>query len=319
MDPNQNIIIKYVFPNNNNIRNIVWPELLTHLIFNELFDQEINDVIWPELLTILEFGDAFDQDVNDVTFMNLCSLKFGNLFSQEISNAQMPCLLKLLFGKGYNRRITNDANNWSKLSNLDFGEYFNQDIMHDKFILPHNIVKLYLGKIYCRNLLGIDAKFPMLNTLILSRDYNQDITHVKFPDTLTTLEFGFAFNQCNGLNITFNSLRILYIGYNFNQYIVAYWPELRDLRFGSQFNHKLTDINCPKLECLMLGRYFTGQNRKISFPNLLTIWDNSRTITIESCTFPKSINEIIHAEDNITTTIYKRYIGQHTKAANTFF
>jgi hypothetical protein len=179
----------------------------------------------------------------------------------------------LIFGSYYNRRITNDVVNWPKLSKLYFRDYFNQDIISDKFKLPPSITTLRLSNLFDKDIITIGYKLPILTELLFQDEFNQPIKHVHFPNTLTILKFGFRFNQ--NVDVELNALQILHFGEEFNQFINICWPELTEILFEKEFNQKLNSLICPKLTVIMLYTEATLSIEQLNLTMLLSLQFNN--------------------------------------------
>jgi hypothetical protein len=172
---------------NQDINNVVWPNLQV-LIFGQAFDRNINKVVWPPLLHTLIFKGMFNRDINvDINLrklyqwfnfnqpinklpLDIIDLKFGNAFNQEIIHIDWRIynsLRILAFGENFNRICQNSDRSidWYQLTEITFGERFNQHINNVKFtnleiIYDHSCsIDIYNGQknsfIYPRSLYKI--------------------------------------------------------------------------------------------------------------------------------------------------------------------
>jgi hypothetical protein len=296
------------------------PGQLEKLTFGSQFNWDFGGIEWDRL-THLTFGKNFNENMSEIRFLNLIMLKFGEAFNRDIYDAIMPNLTHLIFGDNFCKRITNHENYWPKLSVVCFCGYFDRDIMNNRFKLPPSITNLRLGDIFDDNIDDIGHKFPALQTLIFGDLFNQEMTNVYLPPTLSSLQFDGDYDQ--NIDIELNSLQVLQFGGQFNQPINASWPELISLIFGDRFDQDLSNLKSPKLNNLTLGEKF-NKPHTIMFENLHYIYDYSCTVTENTYKIPRTLHEIIHILSYklkayeqmpiIKTTIYKRFVGQLTKA-----
>ena len=102
--------------------------------------------------------------------------------------------------------------------------------------------------------------------------FNQHLGSVEWPQSLTRLNLGCAFNR-SIKNVTFSrSLRCLTFGYRFDQPVTEVsWPAaLEELKFGVSFNQPIAGISWPlSLRSLTFGFHFNQPIDRVSWPGLL--------------------------------------------------
>uniref|UniRef100_A0A6C0C5Z2 F-box domain-containing protein n=1 Tax=viral metagenome TaxID=1070528 RepID=A0A6C0C5Z2_9ZZZZ len=118
---------------------------LTHLVFNDYFDQSVDNL--PESLTHLVFGGEFiSPNVLTVNgFFNWKDIYAGGSFDRSIDNLPKT-LMFLSLGCDFNTPIKNLP---SSLTYLNLGNEFNQSI---KNILPPTLIYLILGDEFRRSI-----------------------------------------------------------------------------------------------------------------------------------------------------------------------
>lgn len=130
------------------------PDTLTHLTFDDDFNQSLADVTLPPKITRLTFGLRFDQPLDCVHLPDtLTHLTFGDAFDQRLENATLPPML----------------------THLTFGYYFNRPL--DRVVLPPMLTHLKFGERFDQSLDAV--RFPStLSLLTLHRKYNYNLLFV---------------------------------------------------------------------------------------------------------------------------------------------
>jgi hypothetical protein len=149
---------------NQEIKENVLPNSLTHLTFGYHFNQEIKENILPNSLTHLIFGYDFNQEIKENVLPNsLTHLTFGYHFNQEIKENVLPnSLIHLNFGRCFSHNINNNAFPTS-LKEIGF---FSDSVLKD--ILPNTIEKIFLSfPLYLRDFMPCsDAAYYISNNKI---------------------------------------------------------------------------------------------------------------------------------------------------------
>ncbi|KAM9957708.1 hypothetical protein ACTFIW_012677 [Dictyostelium discoideum] len=222
----------------------------------------------PNSVCHLKFGYSFNRPFNSNIISgiesddcNLKSLIFGNSFNQPLETTTT----------NENNEIIND-DKWlsklNKLTNLEFGESFQQDIKIGQ--LPISLTSLVLSKHYN----GIIENGALTNSIL---NNNNSIFKFKFdsngnknsiivndvnsiPKYVTTLEFDNQFNQVihNG-DIPKNVGSIIF-GKEFNSFIEPFSinSNVTSIEFGYRFNQPIVDNQLPveNLTNLTFGNNF---------------------------------------------------------------
>ncbi len=178
----------------------------------------------------------------------------------------------IIFEAFYDGDITEHRKELKKYSKLSFSNYYDGTCYY--------YYKKFYSSIFNND--SINNLPSNITSLTMGNDFNCEI-HT-FPQTLTYLEFGYAFNQ-SFANEFPQTLKYLKFGHNFNKSIKIFPHELEHLEFGYAFNRKIT--NLPKsLKYLIFGHTFNQQikippnithltfgnkfNRKIKIPRKIT-------------------------------------------------
>jgi hypothetical protein len=212
------------------------------------------------------FNDSYyeyifnDEDTNTNGYKTLNQLVFSDSFNQPINKYILPIRLeKIAFGSSFNQPIEESVLP-PLLKDLVFGHDFNQPI--GKNILPTTLINLKFGEFF-----------------------NQPIDKDALPTTLEQLIFGNQFNQLIN-NLSAIKLKVLHLGYFFNQPITNLPSSLMTLDLGHTFKQSLEHVlpillknlefqtvsinslkNLPSnLEYLYLGYNFDKPLYNIKFP-----------------------------------------------------
>lgn len=126
-----------------------------------------------------------------------------------------------------------------------------------------------------------------LTTLTFGYGFNQDISKVVWSNSLKTITFGWIFNQEIGGNVVWpNSLTTLTFGDKFNNgnkdISNANWPNnLTTLDFGDSFNQDISNVNWPDSLTTLIWRRAPYSVLKI--PSLQRITIRSTFDTRTAC------------------------------------
>jgi hypothetical protein len=200
---------------------------LTHLLFAKdnycNFNQEIKENVLPQSLTHLTFYGNFNQEIKEnVLPQSLTHITFGGYFNQEIKQNILPqSLIHLTFGWNFNQEIKENVLPQS-LKHLTFGRksLFNQEIKEN--VLPQSLTHLTFDN-YCKfsQEIKVNVLPQSLKHLAFYNNFNKEIKKNVLPESLTHLTFGkyCKFNQEIKENVLSQSLTHLTFGYEFNKEI----------------------------------------------------------------------------------------------------
>jgi hypothetical protein len=161
------------------LEEVTWPSRLTHLTFDERFNQPVDRL--PASLTHLTFGIYFNQPVDRLP-ASLTHLSFGWCFNQPV-DCLPASLTHLTFGYHFNQLVDRLP---VSLTHLTFGGDFNQPVDH----LPAFLTHLTFGGDFNQ---PVDRLPASLTHLTLRYSFDQPVD--RLPASLTHLGFGWAFNQ----------------------------------------------------------------------------------------------------------------------------
>lgn len=170
--------------------------------------------------------------------------------------------------------LVNDLDRFTKVTELNFGAYFNQQLDY----LPPNLIRLTFGYCFNRPLHNLPT-LPHLESICFGEHFDQPIeniplfkgkiTHIRFgtlstfnqpvnnhlPTTLQSLVFGSHFNQ--NVNHLPPTLSILGFGESFNQPIHQLPNTLQYIEFGREFNQNIDSLSSlTNLTHLCFGNEF---------------------------------------------------------------
>ena len=244
------------------------PQTITHLVFGDSFNKEINIGNLPPNLTHLFCGNSFNKKVNNLP-PNITHLSLGNSFTKSIDDIPLS-ITHLSFGHSFNRSI-NNLSSRSNLKSLTLGDLFGQPLeklpsnlqclnigreFNSRLLIPLSLVSLIFcwGSLFNRKVefafqdqaipslrhltfgkyfnLLIDDLPLSLTHLTLREQFNKRVDHL--PSNLTHLIFGDWFNQ--PVNHLPQSLIYLEFGNLFNKKVKNLPSNLHTLIFGPRSN-----------------------------------------------------------------------------------
>ena len=270
------------------------PENLTTLEFGKNFNQSIGynkEIILPNNITDLSFGNNFNQDIGSVEEMysyipkKLEKIKLGYNFNKPICYEEnstwktfLPDTVRIFnIGSDYSYSI-------KKLPKSLISTNFN----NKKCFIDLEITNSFFQHKINGDRIDIDCKFNrpfskedthfLSNFKIVYFESNFKYTDLKnckasrFPDSIQELHFS-KFNQticgsdkenCEDYEVIIpNSLKILYLGDDFNQPIDNLPDSIEVLFLGDRFNKEINNIP-NKIEKLDLSNRF---NKSINLNN----------------------------------------------------
>jgi hypothetical protein len=121
------------------------PENTTHLIFGNLFNQELKRGVIPKGVYVLSLGSSFNSNIEEGAIpSSVRYLIFGNSFNQTMAEGDIPeGVTHLWFGRDFNRPISPGVLPLT-LTDLEFGYSFNKPIIQGVF--PPNLKRLVFGE-----------------------------------------------------------------------------------------------------------------------------------------------------------------------------
>jgi hypothetical protein len=154
-----------------NAETIIIPKIVTHLTFNDKFNQPIKNII-PATVTHLEFGSLFNMSIKNnipesVTHLtmgmkfnksintiphSITHLKLGYSFNKPVENCIPQSVTHLTFGFNFNRVINNCIPN--SVTHLVFDVCFNKSI---KDCVPSSVTHITLGYSYDKSITEIPS------------------------------------------------------------------------------------------------------------------------------------------------------------------
>jgi len=140
-------------------------------------------------------------------------------------------------------------------------------------------------------------------TEVIYETYIWNISKIKFPESVSSIMFGHAFNQSLD-NVEFpESLCSMVLGYRFNQSLdnVLFPKFLKSITFGNIFNNSLDNIKFPEfLESIIFGNNFNQSLENVKFGNYLEsiTFGNNYCKHLNNVQFPKSLHTIIFHKYN---------------------
>jgi len=124
------------------------PPFITHLIFDDVFDQSIKGKI-PTSVIHLRLGHRFNRPIKDCIPSSATELYFGAYFNQPIKDCIPSSVTKLYFCNSFNQPIKGCIPPF--VTHLDFGWDFNHSI---KGCIPLTIIRLNFGEYFNRSIDG---------------------------------------------------------------------------------------------------------------------------------------------------------------------
>jgi hypothetical protein len=165
-----------------------------------------------------------------------------------------------------------------------------------------HIEYICLSKSFGKDFIRIIKSFPNVSSITFGYHFNQRIEKGMLPDTLTHLTFGYHFNQRIDKDVLPNNLTHLTFGWNFNQRIDkdVLPNRLLNLTFGHDFNQYIyKDVLPDSLSNLTFGYCFNQQLKKDVFPNSLThlTFGHSFNQRIEKDVLPDNLIHFTHGDN----------------------
>ncbi|EAL69852.1 hypothetical protein DDB_G0275143 [Dictyostelium discoideum AX4] len=288
--------LKFIFERNlNNLynSNLILPNYITSIKFNDEFNRLIKINFLPISLVSIEFGLDFNNKFDFSDLINLKKLILGNDFNQPLEDCEFPINLEHLeLGYRFNKCLDHFQFP-SKLEYLIFGGTFNQSIPSGYFLNLVNLKSLELG-------IGFKKK---IDDVTLPSTFTSLIYNVgKFTD----FPFGLPKNNVDKeISIKWNERPLLKgslpVGvislsfyYNFNHPIEkGVLPNtIKKLTFSYYFNNNIEKGVLPNsIEILSFGDYFNQSINKDVLPSNLTTLSFGKFFNqpIEKGVLPKSI------------------------------
>jgi hypothetical protein len=118
------------------LKEVTWPSRLTHLTFDEWFNQPVDHL--PVSLTHLTLGLCFNQSVDRLP-ASLTHLAFYGYFNQPVD--RLPASLTHLTFRGHFNQPVDRLP--ASLTHLTFGDCFNQPVNHFPPCLTHLTIGYY--------------------------------------------------------------------------------------------------------------------------------------------------------------------------------
>jgi hypothetical protein len=122
------------------------PASITHLTFEDNFNQEIKDyILQSDLhnLTHLTFGHHFNKEIKDRIPLSVTHLTFGFCFNQEIKDCITDSVTHLTFGTCFNQEIKDCLPD--SVTHLTFALEFNKEI---KGCIPRSVTHLTFSTVF---------------------------------------------------------------------------------------------------------------------------------------------------------------------------
>lgn len=192
------------------------PCTLIKLSFGRIYNQPLP--ILPDKLTHLYFGYRHNM-LNPFKYMDCASD-----YNQPLPNIP-ESLLHLVFGSDYNQPLPSELPD--SITHLKFGLEYNQPLPN----LPNSLIFLSFGQGSYNHLLPVG---------IFDRNGYNHSGEPQLPDSLTILEFGYAYNK--SLPNLPRALMKLKFGYYYNQLLPDLPNTLTHLTFGRHYNQPLPDL-----------------------------------------------------------------------------
>ena len=279
-----------------NIGKGVLPNSLTHLnLKNELTQEQIETLVFPPMLTHLIFENFMGPIAKGfLSDTNLTSLVLGPYFNRNIEEDDLPfSLTHLTLGKYFNNRISLPGN----LSHLTLGRAFDRpiDFLHEG--LTH---LAFDSDSYFNQVIGHDDLPESLTYLSFGYCYKKQLKEGVLKDNLIYLKFGFAYNKTIHDNVLPLNLQNLTLGSSFRKKIQkGLLPiALTHLNIDKHFQYLILDgIIHEGLTHITLGTYVYDGNCDTSLENHLNqiITAVSLPVSLKNIVFKASSDRIWEA------------------------
>eukprot|EP01133_Synstelium_polycarpum_P013826 gene13826-16298_t len=255
------------------------PNQLTHLVFGRAFNQPIGRRVLPQTLKNLVFGASFNQEIGKgILPSKLTHLELGLKFRQVLSVDALPATLThLVHDPGYPHLIHLPISlvqlsgqhlsfiSLPPLTHLTLSPQFSFPLT--EYSLPQTLQHFVFGR-------NISVPLPkQLVSLEMAHDFNQQLEAGYFPLTLKSLTMGAFFDHPIPINTLPPSLTSLRLGDRFNTPIIpsSLPATLESLSFGTAFNQPILPDHLPQsLKHLQVGDFFNQPLVPGSLPNSLT-------------------------------------------------
>jgi hypothetical protein len=266
--------------------------------FGNSFNRHV--AVWPQKLTHVIFGNEYNQNVDAMaTLYTLDTLVFQRNFNQSINMlCNLPKLRYLVLAEGFSQNPVIFAKSLQKI-------IYNNDI--DLCITwPPNLETLIYHHAYDMPLLP-----PIINIYI-------NILPDIWPNSIKHLIFGYNFNQPLNSRKLPEFLIAITFGYSFNQNImtVLFPDTIMYMTFGTEFNQIITNVKWPRNILYIYDYSSTITYESSTFPqSLYQIIFIDEDIYINSIPQYEQDYTVSKTTADEGDVIYTRQIGQYTKAA----
>ena len=173
-----------------------------------------------------------------------------------------------------NRPITtlfeNTIFDFTQLTNLKFGQDFNQKLLKD--VLPPNLTHLKFGYYFDKEL-SQGVLPPKITHLKFGYYFDQELSQGVLPPKITHLTFGLKFNQKLLQGVLPPLITHLTFGQMFDQKLLqgVLPPLITHLTFGEMFNQELSQgVLPPLITHLTFGYFFNQELLQGMLPPLIT-------------------------------------------------
>lgn len=295
------------------------PPGLQVLSLGSSFDQPLAGVEWPRGLQKLVLSDHFNQSLDSIDGVRLPGalkeIVLGRQYNQEITGVAWPeGLQKLTFGFEFNQALVPASHGTGRgvivgsagdsrsfalpaaLKVLVLGHKFDQPL--GGFVLPERLEQLTVGERLRLFDMAVFSLPSRLKRLSISCKWgpgrNVDETGlVLLPASLEYLDVGPYFNSSLDMLILPAELKVLILGFRFNQPILAAAREQVSDQGGEEEGWRLPPQASPLLpdglEELRLGSAFCQDiNTGVSLPTAL-----KRLIFSPDCLFNGSVTGVV--------------------------
>ncbi|KAN0042603.1 hypothetical protein ACTA71_011411 [Dictyostelium dimigraforme] len=293
----------------------VLPSNLSSIEFNDKFNQPFEIGVLPSTIKSIEFGNSFNQSLKSKYTLpiNLTSIEFGYCFNKTFDFHTLINVATLILGDSFNKTL-DKCKFPPNLTNLTFGEKFNQFIPGDYFldlplktlkfgyefdqllddtVLPSTLTSLDLG---CSGNFTTFTLLNQLETLKMGSRKSKPIEHYKLPiNSLKEISYYHFNNEEFKKRVTPIGIVSLTFDGSFNRTIgKGILPNsIKNLVFGCEFNQVIEINVLPiNLTTLKIGGKFNQFIEKGVLPNSLTslhFYGNSFNQIIEVGSLPNSI------------------------------
>ena len=207
---------------------------LTHLSFDDEFNQPLRACDLPDTLTHLHLGEYYEQPFDATNLpSSLVSLVLGG-YTEEVVNLQHTKLVEIMYGSWYQTPIQ-PGQLPATLRRLTLGDTYTHPLSPG--VLPENLTDLTLGCNYS-NPIEPGLLKPQLRRLTLGDNFEAKLRPGSLPAGLRRLKLGRDYQH------------------KFQPDVLP--PALTHLWIGKKFNHRIDNDTLPKtLTHLVFGGSFT--------------------------------------------------------------